>query len=433
MAILAIELRRSAFTLCAPILLAVGGVLAHFGSFPRVASWANIADSMVNVSHFLAPFAAGLAAWEALRPTRRGMQSFEGTASIPAPRLRLPQLAAALIWLSACYLGILVYLIVRGLMLGLYDAPEVAVFIYGLLLPALFVVLGMCTSQFVKSWVAVPLSVTVSLLLYGLTFFGGVPDLISWVNVFTPYASADGTAPNAALFWALVVVSLSLAAVAAGSAVATYRPYRARSTLAAIVAGGALLAGAGIAVGQEGQSTIQLNEEQIELATFTSADGTLSVSTLHHYAPVSSELLATWERISRLFSESTLKFSELKQIVSNDHLDAPTGFRNLYLNPASPDIVENSVRMSLYDVMTCHRGQGNPSEGFLMQGTVIVETWLMGGRDLPNNAWAEDSRVQRGLEWLNGLDDDQAKVWVAEHAADIVSCSWTAEDFTPTQ
>ncbi|MET3175961.1 UNVERIFIED_ORG: hypothetical protein ABIB52_003834 [Arthrobacter sp. UYCu721] len=433
MNIIALELRRSAFAMCMPLLFITGSVIAHLDSFPTVASWANIADVMVNVSHFLSPFVAGVAAWEALRPTRRGMNAFEETASVPSPWVRLPQLAAALIWLVACYLGILIYVVVRSLTIGLYGSPEPAALLYGLLLPALFIVVGMSISRLTRSWIAVPLSVAIAVALFGLVFFGNVPHAISSVNVFARYAAADGTTPNTAFFWSIVLVIIGTAAFTAAATVArTYRPYRRQSAFAALGAVVVLAAGAGIAIGQNGRSWSPLGGEQLQLATFTAPGKSMELKMLNHYAPVESDLMDTWSRISMLFSESDLAFSSLTQVVTNDHENAPREFGNLYLNPLSATIAEDSVQMSLYDVMECRRGGAIPPEGFGIQGSAIVETWLLGRIDWPEGAWSHDPRVQAGLSWLNGLSDDRAKTWVAEHTEEILSCSWSAEDFKPS-
>lgn len=262
-------------------------------------------------------------------------------------------------------------------------------------------------------------------------FFGDVPDMISWTNVFVPYAAADGTTPNAAFFWSVILIIVGLAAVAATATVAsTYRPYRQQSTLTAVLAVGILIAGAGLAVGQEGRSSTQLDGGQLQLAAFTEPGKSVELRMLDHYTPVKGELVDTWARVSTLFSESTLAFSSLEQVVTNDHHNAPREFRNLYLNPLSSNVAADSVQMSLYDVMGCYRGESPPPEGFGIQGTVIVETWLLGRKDLAKNAWSDDPRVHEGLEWLNGLGLDQAKTWVSEHTKQILSCSWSAEDFS---
>lgn len=428
--VLGVELHRTAFRFTAPLLAILGGVIAILNSYPLIATWSNISDVMLETGHFLAPFVAGLAAWEALRAPRRRMQVVEHTSALPAPYVRLPQMLSALIWVGGAWMAIFVAVFVRASIIGLYGAPEVVTLLHSLILPLAFVVIGMSIANLLPTWVAVPISVLVSVALYAATLFGGLPDVVTWTNIFAQYVSIDGATSNQLFFLALLVETLALAAAFAVLTMARFRPYRYASILLATVGVAALIAGGGVAIGQRGQDSVQIPASSMPMVTVTNADRSVELRLLEHYGPVSDELLTAWTRVASIVGDSDLAFTTLTQQIDVDHLGAPAAVDRLYLNPDSRDIVSDSIQSSLYDVMSCYRdAEAQPQGSFGVEGTVVVESWLQGRTSLAATAWTSNPDVTAALAWLNSLTTADAKAWVKEHAGQIRSCSWERGDF----
>lgn len=428
--VVGIELRRTTFRFAAPVLALFGIAIGVLNSYPLVATWPNVSDVMLDVAHFLAPFVTGVAAWEALRASRRRMQAMDHTASVPAPLGRLPQLLSALAWVSAAWMVVFAAVTVRAALIGLVGAPEFATLAYSLLLPLAFVVIGMSIANLVSTWIAVPIAVALAGSLYGLTYLDGLPAVLRSANIFTAFASLDGTTSNPTFFLGLIVETFALAAVFAVISVLQYRPYRYLGAMVGVVGVAALIAGAGIAVGQRGEAGRPVPAASLPFIILHDRDSKIAITALEQYRPIAGELTTAWARVADLVASSDLAFSELIQQVDVDHLDAPQSFTRLYLNPASRDIVQDSIQMGLYDVMSCYREQGTrPTGSFGVEGTVVVESWLQGRASLSSTAWTSNPDVPAALQWLNDLSNSEARAWVAAHASQIKSCSWEPGDF----
>jgi len=427
--VLGLELRRTSLRYSVPLLTLLAAAVAFQAAHPQLATWANISTSMLRAASALAPFIAGLCAWEALRARRRRMQATDGTAARPAPLIRLPQLLGALIWLAGSWVVVVAATAIRGATVGLFGSPEVLPLLQSLLLPLAFAVLGVCTAELLTSWIAVPASTAFGLALYLLTFAGTGPDALRWADVLSRFAAPDGWTSNPVYFTGVIVETVGLAALFAALGALRHRPYRYPSAVAALLAGALVVAGAGLAIGQRGRSTTALPEASLTLITVVDSRNRVELRMLEHYRPVAAQLAEAWGRVSALFADTPLAFRRIEQRIDADHADARP-FERLYLNPGATDVADGSIAEGLQDVIGCFRD--GPAQGalFSLDGAAVVQSWLRGSRDLPSGFHTPDpQRTLEALRWLHELPEHDARAWVTAHLDQILGCDWEPGDF----
>lgn len=430
---LQIELKHSGFRYWAPLFAFGGAAVGWLTSFPTIAAWVSIEESMLEVAYFLTPFVAGAAAWEGLREQRRHMGHERRTAAIPAPLTVLPQYASSIVWVGGAWVLILAALVARSAVIGLYGIPEPVVLLHSLFLILAFMTIGFAIAELIHHWAAIPLATVLPIVLYGATLTGRASDITTWINVFRPYVAIDATAPNAIFFAGASLMAIGMASAFAIGSILRRKAHRPAAAIALITSVAVAFAGSGIMIGQQGRPDRDLTPSELTFIELRSPDGDMSIRISEHYAPVADQLTETWTRIADLMSESDLAFHLLEQRVDSDHEGAPQAFQRLYLNPQSAEIARASVESALIDVMGCNRpgGQSGPTGDFGVGGVVVVFAWLAGDTTLGVGTWSNNPAVSEALNRLHSLDQEVARVWVHDHAANIRSCTWDLSDFLP--
>jgi len=419
-----VAFRFSAFRFAAPALVLVGAFVGLSAMYPTVTTSDNVASAALAVSHMLAPFIAGIAAWDGLAPVRYRMLDLDLSSPRPLPSLELARFGACLVWAVATAVTCFITLTVRALFLGLREVPDLGIMALAVAGLIFFAGVGFLLAALTRWWGAIPVAAFIALGLYAVDLFASGPGWLRALNPIGRFTSTDWYSPDTWQFVAHAGCAIAFAGALLAALALRNRQTRFLGGLILVAAAGVLALSLGSVIGAGGRTWVPQPDDE-DLVALEGDHVTLHVRP--HYTAVADDLLRTWDRMAMLFGDSSLSFEVLVQQTDSDHEGAEGSFQRLYVNPLASDIATDSIESSLIDVMGCLTGTVEPGGSLGLGGELAVHTWLMGSP--AEGIRIGDPRADRAAQWLGSLTDEAATSWVAEHADNILTCTWDPEDF----
>lgn len=418
-----LHIRHTIFRIAGPVLALAGAVIAWNASYPSVSSAANIANVVASTGAVLAPVIAGFAAWDGLREFRHGGAPVLETATQPAARIVLLQLAAGVSYTAVVFIAIVLILHARGLLFALADEPLWVNLGVSFVTLCLATSWGYLTAGALRHWGAVVVAAGLPAALYGYALLGQSTGLVGGLLPFGNRAGGDFLKPNIPFFLGqLTFISGLLVLLIAASATFSSRD-RWWGMPIAVLALAACAIGAGIVDGQDGRWGVPVAEPVRHTSQIASEDGSLVLSVLPTYLPVKEDLLKHWERVQTILLDTPAAFTELEQ--TTDSHPEPTeevrSLRTVYLNPASHSIAVHSVLESLVDLHTSN------CETAMTFETSLVDLWLA-GTGAEANAQLMSEHVN-ALSQLRALDADASRAWMSANFDAYANCTVELSDF----